>query len=84
MIIKKKIFVKSSYKTYVVGAHYNHRVEAILMSTHSIGFDEEMSKNEQNYPLIIINYYQALPLWSQTRNFLIRRHKTTILGHFSS
>ena len=31
-------------KTYVVGAHYNRLAEAILMSTHNIGFYEDLTK----------------------------------------
>ena len=31
-------------KTYVVGAHWNRLGEAIQMSTHNIGFYEEISK----------------------------------------
>ena len=30
-------------KTYVVGAHKNHLAEAILMSTHNIGFNEDFT-----------------------------------------
>ena len=32
-------------KTYVVGAHWNCLGKAILMSTHNIGFYEEISKS---------------------------------------
>ena len=39
-IILCQIFIK----TYVVGAHYNFLGEGILMSTHNIGFYEEISK----------------------------------------
>ena len=31
-------------KTYVVGAHSNRLGEAILMSTHNIGFYEDLTK----------------------------------------
>ena len=31
-------------KTYVVGAHSNRLAEAILMSTHNIGFYEDLTK----------------------------------------
>ena len=31
-------------KTYVMGAHYNRLAEAILMSTHNIGFYEDLTK----------------------------------------
>ena len=43
MIIEKNIF-EFLIKTYVVGAHSNHLNEWILMSTHSIGFCDEISK----------------------------------------
>ena len=32
------------FVTYVVGAHLNRLGEAILMSTHNIGFYEKISK----------------------------------------
>ena len=49
----KIIFAYFFIKTYVVGAHWNHPTEAvlmstheaILMSTHNIGFYEEISKS---------------------------------------
>ena len=39
-----KIIFVNLIKTYVVGAHQNRLGEAILMSTHNIGFYEEISK----------------------------------------
>ena len=40
----KKFFCQIFIKTYVVGAHQNRLGEAILMSTHNIGFYGEISK----------------------------------------
>ena len=42
-----KIILLISYffiKTYVVGAHLNCPTDAILMSTHNIGFYEDLTK----------------------------------------
>ena len=38
------IFAYFFKKTYVVGAHYNCLAETILMSTHNIGFYEDLTK----------------------------------------
>ena len=43
-------------KTYVVGAHYNRLCKAILMSTHIIGFYEEMMKIISQLSSNIIKY----------------------------
>ena len=55
-LVKRLVFDDSfpylSYKTYVVGTHYNCLVEAILIGTHNICFNGEL--HEENCPLIII------------------------------
>ena len=37
----KNNFALFSIQNFVVGAHLNHHSEAILMTTHKIGFQEE-------------------------------------------
>ena len=49
-------FVYSFIKPYVVGAHQNCLGEAILMSTHYIGFYEEITK------IVFSNYHQICTL----------------------
>ena len=49
------IFAYFFIKTYVVGVHYNRLAEAILMSTHNIGFYEELTKISLNYHQISSN-----------------------------
>lgn len=38
-----------SIKTYVVGAHLNRLVKAIQLSTHNMGFFEELTKINVKY-----------------------------------
>ena len=59
MIIEDN-FCQSFIKTYVVGAHKNCLGEAVLMSTHNIGFYEEISKKK--FP--IVKYHQIRTLLS--------------------
>ena len=54
---RKIIFSCLYIKTYVVGTHSKRLVEAILMSTHNIGFKEEMSKI---IPKLSHNYLQII------------------------
>ena len=43
-MILRDTFAYFFIKTYVVGAHSNRIAEAILMSTHSIGVNEDLTK----------------------------------------
>ena len=48
--------------SYVVGAHKNHLEEAILMSTHNIGFYDRFLFIKQSFPLIIKYQISTLSL----------------------
>ena len=49
-MIIKGYFCLFLHKTYVVGAHKNRLVDAILMSTHNISFfNEYLTKTSFNY-----------------------------------
>ena len=52
----KDNFLHFFIKTYIVGAHKNRLGEPILMSTHNIGFYEEISKIISELSLNIIKY----------------------------
>ena len=38
------VLIRITSPSYVIGAHYNRLTEAILMSTHNIGFYEDLTK----------------------------------------
>ena len=40
------LFLNFFMKTYVVGTHYNHLVDKILICNHSISVYKEISKND--------------------------------------
>ena len=54
-MIFERLFLPFLHKIYVVGAHWNCLGEAILMSTHNIGF---LGTNKLNHFLIVIKYHQ--------------------------
>ena len=56
-------FCKIFIKTYVVGAHSNCLSEAILMSTHNIGFYEEISKIITSLSSNILKYAPYFFSW---------------------
>ena len=62
-MIIERLFCQIFIKTHFVGAHLNRLGEAILMSTHNIGFYEEINKIIQKLSLNIIKYAPYLFIW---------------------
>ena len=59
-------------KTYVVGAHYNRLGEAILMSTHTICFYEDLTKLSFNYHQISSNRHIISSSDSRVNNYYLK------------